>query len=86
MTAGESATIVAVATAAGKAGLAVVRLSGSDALAIARRLLPCGALAEPVTSHRARLAHPFIDLANCIGCGACAEACRKRCTCGESLL
>lgn len=26
-------------------------------------------------SHRARLQHPKIDLANCIGCGACVRAC-----------
>jgi tRNA modification GTPase len=56
MTAGDSTTIVAVATAAGKAGLAVVRLSGPEAVAIARRLLPGGALDDPVVSHRARLA------------------------------
>ncbi|MCK5942292.1 MAG: NAD(P)-binding domain-containing protein, partial [Planctomycetes bacterium] len=26
-------------------------------------------------SHRARLQHPSVDLANCIGCGACVRAC-----------
>ena len=52
----DSGTIVALATAEGKSGLAVVRLSGPDALAVARRILPDGGLAEPVTSHRARLA------------------------------
>ncbi|MCA8974320.1 MAG: NAD(P)-binding domain-containing protein [Planctomycetes bacterium] len=26
-------------------------------------------------SHRARLQHPKVDLANCIGCGACVRAC-----------
>ena len=52
----DSGTIVAVATAEGKSGLAVVRLSGPEALNVARRILPDGLLAEPVTSHRARLA------------------------------
>ena len=49
-------TIVAVATAEGQGGLAVVRLSGPAALLIARRIVGEGALAEPVVSHRARLA------------------------------
>jgi tRNA modification GTPase len=49
-------TIVAVATAAGRGGLAVVRLSGPAALPIARRIVVGNALAEPVVSHRARLA------------------------------
>lgn len=49
-------TIVAVATAEGQAGLAVVRLSGPAALSIARRVVMGDALAEPVTSHRARFA------------------------------
>ncbi len=52
----ETGTIVAVVTPEGRGGLAVVRLSGPEALAVARRLLPDGALAEPVQSHRARLA------------------------------
>lgn len=52
----DTGTIVAVATAEGRGGLAVVRLSGPRALAIARRLLPGGELAEPVDSHRTRLA------------------------------
>ncbi len=49
-------TIVAVATAEGRGGLAVVRLSGPAALPVARRLVVGHALAEPVVSHRARLA------------------------------
>lgn len=49
-------TIVAVATAEGQGGLAVVRLSGPAALPIARRIVAGNALAEPVASHRARLA------------------------------
>jgi tRNA modification GTPase len=49
-------TIVAVATPEGQGGLAVVRLSGPAALPIARRLVAGNALAEPVASHRARLA------------------------------
>jgi len=52
----ETGTIVAVVTPEGTGGLAVVRLSGPDAVAIARRLLPEGSLREPVQSHRARLA------------------------------
>ncbi|HOX26822.1 MAG TPA: tRNA uridine-5-carboxymethylaminomethyl(34) synthesis GTPase MnmE [Candidatus Krumholzibacteria bacterium] len=52
----ESGTVVAVATPEGEGGLAVVRLSGPEALAVARRLLSAGALADPVDSHRARLA------------------------------
>jgi tRNA modification GTPase len=39
-------TIVAIATAAGRAGLGVVRISGADARAIATRLLECRSL-EP---------------------------------------
>jgi tRNA modification GTPase len=49
-------TIVAIATAEGQGGLAVVRLSGPAALSIARRIVAGNALAEPVSSHRARLA------------------------------
>lgn len=49
-------TIVAIATPEGRGGLAVVRLSGSEALDVARRVLPGGELAVPVKSHRARLA------------------------------
>jgi tRNA modification GTPase len=49
-------TIVAQATPTGRGGVAVVRLSGPDAVAIARRIVPGRALAEPVASHRARLA------------------------------
>jgi len=49
-------TIVAIATPEGAGGLAVVRLSGPEAVAVARRVLPAAALAEPVESHRARLA------------------------------
>ncbi len=49
-------TIVAIATASGVAGLAVVRVSGHDALAVARRVVSPDVLADPVTSHRARLA------------------------------
>ncbi len=52
----DSGTIVAVATPEGRGGLAVVRLSGPEALTVARRLLPGGALGDPVDSHRARLA------------------------------
>jgi thioredoxin reductase len=33
------------------------------------------AKARELGSHRARLQHPKIDLANCIGCGACVRAC-----------
>ncbi|MBD3220517.1 tRNA uridine-5-carboxymethylaminomethyl(34) synthesis GTPase MnmE [bacterium] len=49
-------TIVALATPEGRGGLAVVRLSGPDALPIARRVVGGGALDDPVESHRARLA------------------------------
>jgi len=49
-------TIVALATPEGRGGLAVVRVSGPEAVAVARRLVPAGVLAEPVTSHLARLA------------------------------
>lgn len=52
----EQGTIVALATPVGRGGLAVVRLSGPEAVAIARRLLPPGALADPLRSHQARLA------------------------------
>ncbi|MDD5718122.1 MAG: tRNA uridine-5-carboxymethylaminomethyl(34) synthesis GTPase MnmE [Candidatus Krumholzibacteria bacterium] len=51
-----SGTIIGVATPAGRGGLAVVRISGPEALAVARQLLPAAALADPVDSHRARLA------------------------------
>lgn len=33
------------------------------------------AVARERGSHRARLQHPKVDLANCIGCGACVRAC-----------
>lgn len=33
------------------------------------------AKAQQLGSHRARLQHPKVDLANCIGCGACVRAC-----------
>ena len=68
-------TIVAVATPQGQGGLAVVRLSGPAALSIARRLVAGQALAEPVASHRARLAvlrwpldaaHPGADFADAV--------------------
>jgi tRNA modification GTPase len=68
-------TIVAVATPEGQGGLAVVRLSGPAALSIARRLVAGQALAEPVASHRARLAvlrwpldaaHPVADFADAV--------------------
>ncbi len=49
-------TIVAIATPEGRGGLSVVRLSGDRALTVARQLMPNGALSDPVTSHRARLA------------------------------
>lgn len=49
-------TIVALATPEGRGGLAVVRVSGPEAVAVARRLVPAGILADPVTSHVARLA------------------------------
>lgn len=52
----ERDTIVAVATPEGRGGLAVVRLSGPRAVVMARRLVAGGTLAEPVTSHHARLA------------------------------
>lgn len=48
-------TIVALVTPEGRGGLAVVRLSGGDALTIARQLTPAAALDEPLTSHLARL-------------------------------
>jgi tRNA modification GTPase len=44
-------TIVAIATAAGEAGIGVVRLSGRDSLSIARRLFQPGAGACPFASH-----------------------------------
>ena len=37
----ERDTIVAIATAAGSAGVGIVRISGEDALAIGRRVFPC---------------------------------------------
>ncbi len=49
-------TIVALATPEGRGGLAVVRLSGPDALPISRRVVRGGVLGDPVESHRARLA------------------------------
>ena len=49
-------TIVALATPEGRGGLAVVRLSGPEAVEIARRVVVGAALAEPVETHRARLA------------------------------
>jgi tRNA modification GTPase len=52
----DQGTIVAVATPEGRGGLAVVRLSGPDALAVARRVAPDAGLDDPVDSHRARLA------------------------------
>lgn len=52
----ETGTIVAVVTPEGRGGLAVVRLSGPAALAVARRLLRPAVLRAPVSSHRARLA------------------------------
>lgn len=53
----DGATIAAVTTPPGPAGLAAVRVSGPDALEVARRIasLPAEALA-PGSSHRARLA------------------------------
>lgn len=44
-------TIVAIATAAGEAGIGVVRLSGRDSLAIARRLFRPSTTACPFESH-----------------------------------
>ena len=51
-------TIVAIATAPGRGGIGVVRLSGPDALAIARRM------ARPELQPEARRAHytPFMDV------------------------
>lgn len=49
-------TIVALATPEGRGGLAVVRVSGPEAVAVARQLVPAGVLDPPVTSHLARLA------------------------------
>lgn len=49
-------TIVALATPEGRGGLAVVRVSGPQAVAVARQLLPTGVLDPPLTSHLARLA------------------------------
>ena len=51
----DQGTIVAVATPEGRGGLAVVRLSGPDALAIAHRVAPDAGLDGAVDSHRARL-------------------------------
>lgn len=56
MTMTDGRTIVAVATAEGRGGLAVVRLSGPDAVAIAREVVAGPVLDHPVESHRARLA------------------------------
>lgn len=39
------------------------------------RSLDDRSLAVERGSHRARLQHPSVDLANCIGCGACVRAC-----------
>jgi len=55
----DQGTVVALATPEGKGGLAVVRLSGSEALATARRLIRDGSLDDPVDSHRARLTTLF---------------------------
>lgn len=55
MTILDSGTIVAVATPEGCGGLAVVRLSGPRAVAIARRMLPGAELGDPIVSHLARL-------------------------------
>ncbi|HLY64556.1 MAG TPA: tRNA uridine-5-carboxymethylaminomethyl(34) synthesis GTPase MnmE, partial [Chloroflexota bacterium] len=44
-------TIVAIATAAGEAGIGVVRLSGRDSLAVARRLFRAGAQGCSFESH-----------------------------------
>lgn len=52
----DTSTIVALATPEGRGGLAVVRVSGRDAVPVARRLVADGILGEPVESHRARLA------------------------------
>jgi len=49
-------TIVALATPEGRGGLAVVRVSGSAAVNVARQLVGPGILPTPVDSHRARLA------------------------------
>jgi tRNA modification GTPase len=51
----EDRTIVARATPDGEAGLAVVRLSGPQAVAIARRVFACKAFQERSLSHRAYL-------------------------------
>lgn len=61
MTPAAADTIAAVATAPGVAGVAIVRLSGPDALAIADRLLPPSHPATgrpPNTFFLARLSHP----------------------------
>ena len=49
MTASSADTIAAIATAPGEAGIAIVRVSGPDALPIADRLFRCAA---PAPSHR----------------------------------
>src|SRR2546423_1085617 len=49
-------TIYAPATAAGRAGIAIIRISGSAAAEAARAL--CGTLPQPRRAHLAALKHP----------------------------
>ena len=54
-------TIVAVATAAGRAGVAIVRLSGPDALDVLHQLIPGHGPFRPRVLTRARLIDPASD-------------------------
>lgn len=57
MTRTDADTIAAIITAAGPGAVAVVRLSGADAFAVAARLAGKSAFARGVRSHRARAVH-----------------------------